>query len=290
MSSCDSTENKQPASSQDLPLSSPQSSLSQQRHPPSYRQNGRKERRNPSITPKKFSRFFTPRSQRPQEPISTRPILNDITAPSNNRRGVLSSPIRFNSRAEKDENPSTFPRNFKKRKLLHTPDDTPNDTYAESKGHGGFEGLRDRNQDVLRDEDQDEDLQNIQSSPCERAAHVDQVEEGKECVEPLQRIVSIDERGLGGKLLQSMSGLPTRSRRQHHAYPVNGNVSPTFEENISNKNPDWQDETASFYSRPDDVHMCTGLMGPHRVIPFCAVGCNSKCGQQIFTNYRADCF
>lgn len=83
---------------------------------------------------------------------------------------------------------------------------------------------------MLRDEDEDDgqnddDLQNIQSSPCERAAHLDQTEEEEEYQDPLKRIIPIDQRGLGGKLLQSMSGLPIRSRRQHNVYPVNGNVS-----------------------------------------------------------------
>lgn len=218
MSSFGSAENIEPASSQDLASSDPHSSLSPQRAPPNIAHNGRKERRNPSITPRKFSRFFTPRSQASNCPSPSRQALYDITAPSNNHRGVLSSPIRFSSRAEKDDNPSTFPtRDHKKRKLIHTPEDTPNHIYAESNGHEELE--------ALRDEDADEDLQNIQSSPCERAAHVDQIEEEKEHLEPLQRIIPLDQRGLGGKLLQSMSGLPTRSRRQHYAYPVNGKVS-----------------------------------------------------------------
>jgi hypothetical protein len=221
MSSFESTENKDPPPSQEIPLSDPHPSLSPQRPPPSYGQNGRKERRNPSITPRKFNRFFTPRSQGSTHSSSGRQVLNDITAPFNNRRGVLSSPIRFRSIAEKDDNPSTFPRDLKRRKLLHTPEDTPDHTYALSKGHGGFEVLRDKDEDVEQNND---DLPNIQSSPCERAAHLDQVEEEEEYQEPLKRIVPIDQRGLGGNLLQSMSGLPIRSRRQHHVYPVNGNV------------------------------------------------------------------
>lgn len=222
MSSFEYTENKDPPSSQEIPLSDPHSSLSPQRLLPTYGQNGRKERRNPSVTPRKFNRFFTPRSQASKNPSSARQALNDITAPSNNRRGLLSSPIRFRSIIEKEETPSTFPRDLKRRKLLHTPEDTPNHTYAGSKGHGGFNVLRDEDED---DGQNDDDLQNIQSSPCERAAHLDQTEEEEEYQDPLKRIIPIDQRGLGGKLLQSMSGLPIRSRRQHNVYPVNGNVS-----------------------------------------------------------------
>lgn len=228
MSSFESAENKEPTSSQEHPLSSPNFSVSPQRPPPTYGRDGRKERRNPSITPRRFRKFWTPQSQASTKPSSSRQALNDITAPFNNRRGVLSSPIRFGPRGkpEKDDTPSTFPRDLKRRKLLHTPEPTPEHTHSETKGHG-FE--------VLQDEDEDEDegdFHNIQSSPCERAARLDQIEENDEeevyrsgniYQEPLKRIVPIDRRGLGGRLLQSMSGFPTRNSRQHYAYPVNGN-------------------------------------------------------------------
>jgi len=219
MSSFECVENKEPVSS---PASDP--ALSPLR-PPTYGQNGRKERRNPSITPKKFSRFFTPRSQL-SNGGPARQVFNDITAPSNNRLSILSSPIRSSSRAEKHDAPSTFPRDLKRRKVFHAPKNTPDHVYSESKGNGGFE--------VLQVEDSDHALQNICSSPCERAVRLGQVREMKdeeeekdedeEDLEPLGRIHQVDQRGLGGKLLQSMSGLPARSGRQHYAYPVNGSI------------------------------------------------------------------
>jgi hypothetical protein len=150
--------------------------------------------------------------------------LHDITAPSNNRRGVLSSPIRFRGVVEKDDNPSTFPRDLKRRKLLHTPEPSPQHANEDLKGRRDFE--------VPQDDDED-DLQYIQSSPCERAANLDKIEEAEEeSLQPLGRIIPIDQRGLGGRLLQSMVGLPTRSRRQHHVYPVNGNITLTLKEEI----------------------------------------------------------
>jgi hypothetical protein len=126
---------------------------------------------------------------------------------------------------EKDDNPSTFPRDLKRRKLLHTPENNPDYLYADSKGNEEFE--------VRRDEDPNEcpndDLQHIHSSPCERAACLDQVGEvmGEDdyYLEPLKRITPVDQRGLYGNLFQSLSGLPTRSRRNHHAYPINGKFS-----------------------------------------------------------------
>jgi hypothetical protein len=229
MSSPESTENYEPASSQELPLSIPHSSLSPQRPPATYGRDGRKERRNPSITPRKFTKFFTPRSSRPSTyTSSSRQALNDITAPSNNRRGKLASPIRFNNRVpEKDADVSPFPRDLKRRKLLHTPEATPEFSLP-SKGHT-FAVLRDADEE----NEEDEDIQNIHSSPCERAAGLEEIteEEDEEIdeetiyQEPLKTIVPVEERGLGGSLLRSMSGLPGRNRRQHHVYPVNGEES-----------------------------------------------------------------
>jgi hypothetical protein len=230
MSPFESTEDKDAGASQEITLPNQSSSLSPQRPPVTDGRDGRKERRNPSITPRKFTRFFTPRSQASTNSTSARQALNDITAPSNNRGGVLSSPIRFTSRSrtEKEDIPSTFPRDLKRRKLLHTPEPTPEHTYEATKGIA-FE--------VIENEDDDDDLRNILSSPCERAARLDEIEEEEEDYddentyqEPLKRIAPIDCRGLGGKLLQSMSGLPTRNGRQHHVYPANGNGSPSSQE------------------------------------------------------------
>lgn len=81
-----------------------------------------------------------------------------------------------------------------------------------------------RDDEDAGEEHNEDDLQNLQSSPCERAAYLDQTKEEEEYHEPLRRILTIDRRGLGGRILQSMSGRPTRSWQQHHAYPVNGNV------------------------------------------------------------------
>ena len=216
-----SAENEDFESPQKLPLSIPPSP---QRPPPTYGRDGRKERRNPSVTPRKFTKFFTPRSEASTNLTSAREALNDITTPSNNQPRILSSPIRFTSRntAEKDEDSSTFPRDLKRRKLLHTPDLTPEHAYSNTKDFG-FE--------VLEDEDEDNnDFPNVQSSPCERAARLDGIEEEDDengetaHQEPLRRIVPVDHRGLGGRLLQSMSGFPMRNRRQYHDYPANSKI------------------------------------------------------------------
>ena len=237
MSSFKSAEPKDPASSQEIQLSDRLSPFSPQ-IPSTYGRTGRKERRNPSITPRKFRKFFTPRSLESTPPSSARQALNDITAPSNNRNGIRSSPILFRGIPGQENSPALFPRDLKRRKLLSTPESSPEHAYIEMKETGGLKALQDRDrtgngndhrdedEDCVVDDDDEDDLQNIQSSPCERAVHMERIVEA--FPQPLKRIVPIHERGLSGKILQSITGASTRSRRQHLEYPVNGNVFPFF--------------------------------------------------------------
>jgi hypothetical protein len=73
-----------------------------------------------------------------------------------------------------------------------------------------------------------DDVDQIPSSPCARITRGvdDAEEEGEEgcgaSYAPLNRIIPLASRGLGGQLLNRTLGRLTRSRRQHHVYPVNG--------------------------------------------------------------------
>lgn len=213
-------------------------------------QEGGKERRNPSITPRKFNRFFTPRSHGSTQLSSARQALQDITGRSRNSTPVsLSRPIPRNTSGQENGLP-TFTRDLKRRKLYHTPDSSPedpNDTKYKDLGY------------MFQDPTIETDG-NIQSSPCERILqNLNSVGEEDEPQEPARPIKQIADQGLAAQVLQINIGSSTTSR-QYHNYPVN----------------DWQDETASFYTKPADVHMTTSIEGPHRVIPFCATSCNTN--------------
>jgi hypothetical protein len=68
------------------------------------------------------------------------------------------------------------------------------------------------------------------SSPCERAipntSDTDVVsakeQECRKPVEPIKRIVSRVDRGLGGQLMDLSIGSAVGRRRQHHVYPIDG--------------------------------------------------------------------
>jgi hypothetical protein len=186
--------------------------------PPTPTRRSRKERANPSVTPRKFRKFFTPRSAGPHT-NSSRQALIDITAP-NNRNVIQSSPIRPSKSDETQENtPSNFPRDLKRRKLVHTPDSSPK--YKRSRRRGS----------AAREEEISDDITaTLQSSPCIQSSRRSVIgeeseEEQEELVapqQPVERIVPLVDRGLAGRLLELSIGNSSRGTRQRFEYPING--------------------------------------------------------------------
>jgi len=136
------------------------------------------------------------------------------------------------SGSQENQSPRPFERELKRRKLVHTPEGSPERSFL-SKKRGVTAGRKAR-----------DSSQNLQSSPCERATRIsafDEVdemsimeedeEEGTDEDEenlpsnPLQRIVPLSDGGLGARLLQLSLG---KSIRQHHEYPVNGQYELSF--------------------------------------------------------------
>jgi len=44
---------------------------------------------------------------------------------------------------------------------------------------------------------------------------------------------------------------------------------------LTDNRQDWQSETANFYSRPGDSHLCANTTSEGRALPFCTASCNS---------------
>jgi hypothetical protein len=217
MSSPNATGRRTPPPAQTPSLPDQPPSLSPGKQTASARDE-RKERRNPSITPRKFNRFFTPRSLRSSDAISSRHALHEINYSTNGRDVTQSSPIRPPRIVSGQENtPTTFTRDLKRRKLYHTPDSSPGHTYLEGKGQeDGFKVMQDVE---LRDQDE-----NIPSSPCERIPRDLKLIEKEAAQEPLSRVVQMEARGLGAQLLQLSINAQTSSRRLRLSYPIDGRV------------------------------------------------------------------
>ncbi|KAH6649098.1 WD40-repeat-containing domain protein [Truncatella angustata] len=231
-------------------------------HSPPRRDNA-KERRNPSITPRKFRRFFTPRPRVPSHlapgHISpARKALRDLAAPELNRNDRLqtpapSSPLRAPSEDVhiRDENAIDNTR-AKRRKIHHTPDSSPCQPTIQpalpappidrqSALLSPMRSLHSSQETVESDESDDDDDDLFHQRPA-------------------RRLAPVTARGFVGHLLQrEMGGMP-RAGRSYMAYPVS----------------DWRTETANFYSRPDNVHNCISHDGPGRCIPFCTAACHTN--------------
>ena len=142
----------------------------------------------------------------------------DITAPALNSV-VQSSPLRPSLLDDLQENqPSAFPRDLKRRKLVHSPESTPKHKRASRRGSGG-KGLEKDTTNIIR------------SSPCARAnkdklIFEDDCEDDtdEEVVQPraIKRIDRLVDRGLAGSLLQMNLGSSSRGSRLRVEYPVNG--------------------------------------------------------------------
>lgn len=197
-------------SSQELP--SPQKQLT-------YGQDSQRERRNPSITPRKFNRFFTPRSQGYLPSSTARQALHDVTRTLSNRDGIQSSPLRPTRNATGQENgPTAFTRDLKRRKLLHIPNPMPEHTCLEKH-------LQSPNYMVIQDRDSEaEYLADIPSSPSPHVIPYTEYvgDERGGFSGPTKRIIPMEGRGLAGQLCQFSIGNSTRPRRWPLLYPVHG--------------------------------------------------------------------
>lgn len=212
-----------------MPASSPFAS-SPPRGPPKYGTNGRKERRQPSVTPRKFKKFFTPRSHGTIGGDS-RHALHDITRPANNRNGVQSSPLRPFADLPRSNGP--VHSSNKRRKLVHQADDLSSNNSNPDR----TEAIED---EALATQDEEEhEAGNIHSSPCVRKKKVNQdldysSESEDEATESsVKRCVPTASRGLNGRLMQMSLGSYSTPRRQRFVYPINGEMLPLPSPNMS---------------------------------------------------------
>ncbi|KAI1104893.1 WD40 repeat-like protein [Jackrogersella minutella] len=222
-----------------------------------------KERRNPSITPRKFKRFFTPRSRVPSRISPARMALQDLAVPgvsnrlqTQTRTPAHSSPLApVSEEHTRDENRQSGTRRSKRRKIQHTPDSSSHRLPAAEPNHGVFSpspSIRSALRSPIRslqsiqenlDSDEDESEDELPHRP-----------------KPLKRLVPLTSRGFSGQLAQrGLGGMP-RPGRSFMAIPAS----------------DWRIETANFHSKPpSDIYSMNSLdVVGAQCIPFCATACH----------------
>ncbi len=183
-----------------------------------------KERRQPSITPRKFQRFFTPRSRVSSRPSKAQRALRDLTAQALNRYQTPSSPLK--PPAEQDGEAECLPRTpppaRKRRKLCHTPDLDSSSPLKllklppsplSSLGVTPVPGAGPNGQSTL--------LSPIDAlGPAQSGLELSESDDeawGPELMVaqlPAKRIVPLTQRGLAGQLLQRpLGGVPSVGRQ-----------------------------------------------------------------------------
>ncbi|KUJ22201.1 WD40 repeat-like protein [Mollisia scopiformis] len=240
---------------------------------PPRRSASTREKRNPTITPRKFTRFFTPRSQPLHQRQPTRRVLFNVRSfGASSALNVQSSPLQSKG-FDEENNPPDLPRQSKRQKRFHTLASSTQPSVMSTKNLG-----LDRIQQSQSKGESKDDV--VPSSPCPQGSHLafehdgtldeDEDEDRDQVVCP-GRISSKDTAtpvlrwnrngGLSAQLFEMELGNAGRSGRVHHSYPVN----------------DWRDSTANFCSKPEDVHDIMSLgEEPRRTIPFVALGLNNS--------------
>ncbi|KAI1801394.1 WD40 repeat-like protein [Daldinia bambusicola] len=220
-----------------------------------------KERRNPSITPRKFQRFFTPRSRVPTRISPARKALQDLAAPELNRyqTPAPSSPLRpYSEDHILDENADAVDAPTpKRRKFNHTPDSSPcRPPLTCQPNHVGSEALSNTRPALLSP------IRSIRSSQEDIELDDDDISEDElpSWPKPISRLVPLTSRGLAGQLAQRQLGGMPRAGRSFMSFPT----------------PNWRIDTADFYSKPDDVHSCNSHDSQGRCIPFCVAACHKN--------------
>ncbi len=204
---------------------------------------GGKERREPSITPRKFRRFFTPRCRVSPQPSAARRALRDLTARAlNGPRLLSSSPVNgglgsvalFDKLGTSiDKLPS--PRSAKRRKMGHP---TPQTSPLRPSSNTVLEAITP--EPALKTIPPTMLLSPLASSPLPASAggpesdtddaHFSEDEDVEMSFldPPCTRITPLAERGLGAQLLQRQLGTLSGPGHRYITRPITGKTPSVY--------------------------------------------------------------
>jgi len=195
-----------------------------------------KQRRPPPITPKRFTRFFTPRHSKNASSRSTLSRsgrqLQDITRSSALNRSHARS--------------RTTPKKTVNFADIEQPLHTPSSTARKRKGP------------YLSP-----DTSPAQSSPSKRSRHLT-----PDAFAILEDSPDFDEPAVYPAPIRRISALGSASRTLQRSFGGLGGVGRGFQQDHCTS---WQHQTAHFYSAADDMHQL-----PQGAPPFCTASCNTN--------------
>ncbi|KAL8952032.1 MAG: hypothetical protein Q9222_002019 [Ikaeria aurantiellina] len=223
---------------------------------PSSKNRSSKPKARPTVTPRTFTRFFTPRisTSRAGKVGASRQALRDITAAAANRNSnrQLSSRQRDPIQIFEDADDATE-RAKKRRKTLPpiSPDTTPDRSSPLKRISAEAPECSDG---------PDTDVNSDQEAYDTESGHVQhKIRSRPRVMQRVEPIVRSRQPEAVRELLFRQSGLGTATQQRFPLY----------------SGRDWQYETSNFYTTPKDRHVCNNLGDPtEHAIPFCAVGCN----------------
>lgn len=226
----------------------------------SSRQSNGKRKQPPTVTPKRFTRFFTPRSSLGQgtKISASRQALRDITASGANCKGTVrrTTSTKGSIQIYNEEGTESLDISRKRIKKEPVSPDTTPDRSSPLK--------RLRKQSLSSSNDDGTDIEYSASdgdfSDSDLGGNTRNNRTRLHFVEP---IAYSRQRGPLGRLLRKETG-DTNQR-----YPT-----------VDHGSSDWQNETANFMTRPEDTHACLNPNDAQEAtIPFCATSCNSELKQ-----------
>ncbi|KAH7063321.1 WD40-repeat-containing domain protein [Macrophomina phaseolina] len=233
-----------PFSSQTFASSPPPSS-------PARSRTSNKIRKPPPITPKRFNKFFTPRTTRNSTGhTASGRQLRDITQNAVNRKKATPRrTVIFSDTTVVDSENFVTPKlgSNKKRKVLPSPESSPVQPSPSKKVRPYAPTV---NFDIAED---DEVASDAETTILEREDEDDDDNEDEEEVyhEPIRR----------APISSSSGRLLTRTF---------GGRSALGRGKLYDRCGDWKDQTANFYTHPDDTHPF------EEAIPFCTASCNTN--------------
>ncbi|KAI9816893.1 MAG: hypothetical protein M1827_001538 [Pycnora praestabilis] len=222
--------------------------------------NLKKPRKRPTITPRSFRRFFTPRTSlgKGEKISASRQALRDITAPAINRNGSVSDGLGgklglfqdINIQTTEDGELDGTREQRKRRKLLPSPEASPDRPCKATKAHLMLPS-------IFEDQDTEDEVFNTgQETPAASQEEVRSIESEQGSTPlPIRRLRHTG--GVGRVLQRNLGDCAGIRRRLDHC-------------------SDWRNETINFYSRPEDIHVCTNPAALEQTLPFSIASCNTN--------------
>ena len=239
---------------------------------------GSKPRKGPTVTPRTFTRFFTPRpsSGRSERISAARQVLRDITGTASNCNASKKQRT-----ATKDGLPafddtaigfSDMLVSKKKRRIPASPDTSPDRSSPLNRKRGGSP------LDPELDSDPEDNADHGQEPPqILEIAGSHTISANFPMVKPIARTA------LGGQVGRILCreldiSCPFRCRRVISQCNTSKSGYFVLCALPLLTIPDWQSETTDFFSQPEDSYLCTSVdaTSAEQAIPFCTASCNSE--------------